>query len=141
MNLGPPPAPAHRQREPMGALNRCVSFFWEAAPAEPEPVGVEKAAPASDVPQMPATPVTQPVGSSGIGVYAGYITDNEKSADLRGTERYRKFEEWKRLVPELGMAIGERIGRRIDPEGARLEREQAERGDDDSEDANDERTP
>lgn len=91
----------------MGALNRIVSLFWVAAPGEPESVAVEKYAPASDVPQMPATPVTQPVGSSGIGVYAGNIVDHEKSGDLRGSERYRKFEEWKRTVAEIGMALRE----------------------------------
>lgn len=38
------------------------------------------------------------------------------------------------LGKKVGSAFGERIGRRVDPEGARLERERMEKRDRDSED-------
>lgn len=60
---------------------------------------------AGDVPQMPRTPATEAVGASGLAIYSGYVADNESSADLRGTQRHKHYEGWKRTVAEVGLAL------------------------------------
>ena len=88
----------------MSLLTRIRDFFVEpvadAPLALPEPI-----AKAADVPQMPATPITEPVGAPGVVAVGGYVQTNERSSDLTGTERQRKFHEWIRVVPEVGAAV------------------------------------
>ena len=88
----------------MSLRSRIRDFFVEpvadAPLALPEPI-----AKASDVPQMPSTPITEPVGAPGVVAVGGYVQTNERSSDLTGTERQRKFHEWIRVVPEVGAAV------------------------------------
>lgn len=62
-----------------------------------------------NVPKMPPTPVTEPVGASGLGVYAGYLPGNETSADLSGAARWKNYESWKRTVAPVGQTIREHL--------------------------------
>ena len=94
----------------MSLLTRVRDFFVEPLaddlPALPsgEPVAVEKAL-GGDVPQMPPTPPTKPVGAPGIVAFNGYLQTDERSPDLVGVTRYRKYAEWIRVVPEVGAAV------------------------------------
>lgn len=81
----------------MGLLTAIRDFYLE-----PVPVEVAKGA---DVPEMPPTPATQPVGTAGLSVFSGYVASNEKSADLTDATRYQKFGEWQRLIPAVGAAV------------------------------------
>lgn len=86
---------AHAGRA-MAMLTAIRDFFYEAAPVE-----VEKA---NGVPEMPPTPPSTPVGSSGLAVYSGHVTTAERSSDLTGANRQAKYAEWQRLIPAVGAA-------------------------------------
>ena len=75
----------------------------------PEVVAKKAGALGGEVPQMPRTPVTEPVGTAGIGIYAGYVQTHETNPDLAGTNRYRNYESWKRTVAPLGQALREHV--------------------------------
>lgn len=106
MNLGSPQSTAHARRA-MSLLTRIRDFFVEPfaddLPAEAtEPIAKSLG---GDVPQMPPTPATAPIGSPGLAVYSGYVATNERSPDLAsGTQRQQKYAEWIRVVPEVGAA-------------------------------------
>lgn len=93
----------------MSILGSIRNWFYEPASAAHDDGAAPSEAIAKrfggDVPQMPATKPTEPVGTAGVGIYAGYVQSNERSADLRGAERHRKFEEWKRIVAPVGGAL------------------------------------
>ena len=87
-------------RRAMGLATAIRDFFTHPVEAESQSI-----AKADDVPKMPPTPATAPVGAAGLSVYSGYVTSTERSADLTGETRYRKFAEWPRLVAALGAAL------------------------------------
>lgn len=102
-----PPPPDEPPIEPSEAIAKLREAVGDEFFAE-HPVAVEQIAKAfaQPVPQMPATPATEPVGSPGVGIVgAGYIHDNETNADLRGAARYKNFETWKRIVAEVGLGV------------------------------------
>lgn len=103
--LGSPPSPAHARRA-MSLLTRVRDFFVEpfADDLPGEAAAVEKSL-GGDVPQMPPTPPTRPVGSPGLAVYGGHVQTAERSPDLVGAQRQQKYAEWIRIVPEVGAAV------------------------------------
>ena len=100
----PSEPPLSRAEEQAILRSLASGEFFDRYPAAATPI-----AKAGDVPQMPATPVTEPVGVSGLAIFAGQVTDNESSADLRGTQRYKHFETWKRTVAPVGQAMREHL--------------------------------
>lgn len=105
--LGSAPLTAHARRA-MSLMTRIRDFFVEPVADDlpaPESTGAIAKSLGGDVPQMPPTPVTQPVGSPGLAVYSGHVSTNERSPDLVGTQRQQKYAEWIRVVPEVGAAV------------------------------------
>lgn len=80
--------------------------YFALHPVTPEQVAVAQVEKSlGDVPQMPRTKPTDPVGASGLGVIFGHVTDNEKAPELRGAARYRTYENAKREVAEVGIGV------------------------------------
>lgn len=99
-----PPLSRAEEQEILRSL--ATGEFFDKHPAAA--AALAKAA-GGDVPQMPRTPVTEPVGSNGLGVYAGYVQTNETNTDLAGLNRYRNYESWKRTVAPVGQAVREHV--------------------------------
>lgn len=97
--LGNGTSPRHARRA-MGLLSAIRGFFTHPVEAEPQPI-----AKADDVPKMPATPVTEPVGSSGPAAYGGHVSTEERAADMVGAARYRTYADHVRLVTAFGAAM------------------------------------
>ena len=104
MNLGHASPTAHPRA--VGILNRIGEFFFERAPEPPDPRLVAALEHVVDtaIAKREGVAVTQPIGASGIVSTGGYVQTSERSADLVGTTRQQKFEEWKRLLAQIGGA-------------------------------------
>ena len=104
MNLGHASPTAHPRA--VGILNRIGEFFYERAPDPPDPRLVAALEHVVDtaIAKREGVAVTQPIGASGIVSTGGYVQTSERSADLVGTTRQQKFEEWKRLLAQIGGA-------------------------------------
>lgn len=84
----------------MGIFDRIRRFY-----VDDDALGLPAPVSKADVPQMPPTPVSKPIGALGFGVVAGLITEEESSADLRGRERWRTYAKQRRQIGGIAAAL------------------------------------